>query len=235
MARLVGVLFAQATTRARSAREKARVDPKRPAIADGIDALIDGVEEVVVFSPAPDHLRSALHGRRFRRRRSLRRWDPRNGHAPALLGLRELLDQNEALIAANPALTRDPPTVPRGSGNCILFVEANGSPGQRIDLIEIAYRDGRNPVQFAVRDVGRAGNYAHTGFTYIPANHIELLERLSVERDLAPHGHSLELTQMSHLARVKSRAAHIRDVHGVDLWDLVRRYLAIGNLTAIKR
>ncbi len=204
-------------------------------IGEAIGALIDaGATDVTIWTPSPDRVRQALRGRRFRRRRRIRTWDPASGHAHAFLRMQDRLEAADVLVADHARVPAAPLIVPAGSSNCILYVDADRAPGRRVDLIEIEYADGRNPDQFAVRAIGDHGPYGHTGFTFFPLGLIETIQVMGVERELARHGRRAELTRMLHRVRRKSRRAQLRDSTGLTLSDLETRYLTLGKLTAIK-
>ena len=235
MPELVGVVFASDPPEPDRAGDPADAAGGSHPIGQAIDALIDaGVTEVIVWTPSPDRVRDALRGRRFRRRRHIRAWNPANGHAQAFLRMHDRLETAGVLVADGARAPAAPLIVPAESSNCIYYVDADPAQGGQVDLIEIAYADGRNPHQFAVRAVGDGGQYPHIGFTFFPLALIETIQVMGVERELARLGRHAGLTRMLHRVRRKSRGDQLSDAKGLTLSDLATRYLALGKLTAIK-
>ena len=90
MPELVGVVFASDPPEPDRAGDPADAAGGSHPIGQAIDALIDaGATEVIVWTPSPDRVRRALRGRRFRRRRHIRAWNPANGHAQAFLRMHD--------------------------------------------------------------------------------------------------------------------------------------------------
>ena len=148
--------------------------------------------------------------------------------------MHDRLETAGVLVADGARAPAAPLIVPAESSNCIYYVDADPAQGGQVDLIEIAYADGRNPHQFAVHAVGDGGQYPHIGFTFFPLALIETIQVMGVERELARLGRRAGLTRMLHRVRRKSRGDQLSDAKGLTLSDLATRYLALGKLTAIK-